>query len=228
MTRRARLLVPVLLLFVSALLLWIASRMTWLDVVTFNDQSGEIARSLLGTDWQPALMPVALGAVAAVAAVALVRGVGARAVGGVIALLGVAAGGLMLSGLGEPDADRAHAVVTGEQEIGRTDAGPGAGGTQRVPEWSHVTDLTTHPFGPLLTGAGALTLIGAGIVVVARPPHRVRKDDRYMTPAARRDAQKDAVPAAGERAESEADSAASGDSGRDLWQELDEGRDPTA
>lgn len=227
MTQRARLMVPVLLLFVSALLLWIASRVTWLDVATFNHQSGEIARSLLGTDWQPALMPVALGAVAAVAAVALVRGVGARAVGGVIALLGVAAGGLMLSGLGEPDAERAHAVVTGDQEIGRTDAGPGTGDTQRVPEWSQVTGLVTHPLGPLLTGAGALTLLGAGVVVIVRPAHRVRGDDRYVTPAARRDVRAETSPEPGHRATSGADGATPGDSGRDLWQELDEGRDPT-
>ena len=74
MTQRARLLVPVTLLLVGALLLWIASRATWLEVVAFNDQSGEVARTLTGSDWQPALVPLALGAVAAVAAVALVRG----------------------------------------------------------------------------------------------------------------------------------------------------------
>lgn len=227
MTQRTRLMTPVLLLFVAALLLWIASRVTWLDVVTYNDQSGEAARSLLGTDWQPALMPVALGAVAAVAAVALVRGAAARAVGAVIALLGVAAGGLMLSGFGEPDPDRAHAVVTGEQEIGRTDAGPGAGDTERVPEWSQITGMTTHPLGPVLTGASALTLLGAGLVVVVRPAHRVRKDDRYVTPAARREAQTAAVPASGDRATTGAATTPSGDSGRELWQELDEGRDPT-
>ena len=41
MTHRARLLVPVVLLVVGAALLWVASRMVWLDVVAFNDQSGE-------------------------------------------------------------------------------------------------------------------------------------------------------------------------------------------
>lgn len=232
MTQRTRLMTPVLLLFVAALLLWIASRVTWLDVVTYNDQSGEAARALLGNDWQPALMPVALGALAAVAAVALVRGTAARAVGAVIALLGVAAGGLMLSGFGEPDADRAHAVVTGEQEMGRTDAGPGAGDTQRVPEWSQITGLTTHPLGPVLTGAGAVTLLGAGLVVVVRPAHRVRKDDVYLTPAARRAAQAEAAPGApgeesGKQGTTRVATTPSGDNGRELWQELDEGRDPT-
>ena len=86
--------VPVVLLLVGAALLWLASRMTWLEVVAFNDQSGEVARTLNGSDWQPALMPLALGAVAAILAVALVRGVGARVIGAVIALLGVQPGHL--------------------------------------------------------------------------------------------------------------------------------------
>ncbi|HHX85352.1 MAG TPA: TIGR02234 family membrane protein, partial [Actinomycetales bacterium] len=77
MTPRNRLLVPVVLLLLGAVLLWAASRTAWLEVVAFNDQSGEARRTLVGADWQPALVPIALGAVAAVAAVALVRGTGA-------------------------------------------------------------------------------------------------------------------------------------------------------
>ncbi|WP_309230198.1 Trp biosynthesis-associated membrane protein, partial [Dietzia sp. DQ12-76] len=90
MSQSTRLRLPVVLLVLGAALLWIASRMVWVDVVAFNDQSGEVRRALTGSQWQPALVAVALGALAAVAAVALVRGTGARVVGAVIALLGLA------------------------------------------------------------------------------------------------------------------------------------------
>ena len=214
MTWRARLLAPVALLLVGAALLWIASRMVWLDVVAFNDQSGEARRSLVGADWQPALVPLALGALAAVAAVALVRGTGARAVGAVIMLLGLATGALLLATVGDVDEGRVHSAVTGEQDLGRTNAGPGTTATQTVPEWSEITEVSTRPAGPALTGAGAVALIAAGVIPIVRPARKVQRDDRYVTPAARRE-------------QPEPGDAATADTGRDLWQELDDGRDPT-
>ncbi|MDV8001761.1 TIGR02234 family membrane protein [Rhodococcus sp. IEGM 1408] len=223
MTQRARLLAPVGLLLVGAALVWIASRMVWLDVVAFNDQSGEARRSLVGADWQPALVPLALGALAAVAAVTLVRGTGARAVGAVIVLLGLATGALLLSTVGDVDRDRVHSAVTGEQDLGRTNAGPGTTAAQTVPEWSEITEVSTRAAGPALTGAGALALIAAGAFPIARPARKVQSDSRYETPAARR----------GESEASGADTANTGradtaDTGRDLWRELDDGRDPTS
>lgn len=215
MTQRARILAPVGLLLVGAALLWIASRMVWLDVVAFNDQSGEARRSLVGADWQPALVPLALGALAAVAAVALVRGTGARAVGAVIVLLGLATGALLLSTVGEVDRDRVHSAVTGEQDLGRTNAGPGTTAAQTVPSWSEITEVSTRAAGPALTGAGALALLAAGAVPIARPARKVQGDTRYEAPTAR-------------RGEPEASGADTADTGRDLWQELDDGRDPTS
>lgn len=213
MTQRSRLLVPVILLLIGAVLLWIASRATWLEVTAFNDQSGAVARNLTGSDWQPALVPLALGAVAAVAAVALVRDTGARVVGAVIALLGVAAAMLLFSGVGEVDEDRVHSVVTSSEGQARTDAGPGAEGSAAVPVWSQITNISTSSAALAATGAGASALLAAGLVVMIRPAHAVRRDDRYVTPAARR-----------------ADTAADGEqeAGHDLWQALDDGQDPTA
>ncbi|MFN3601674.1 MAG: TIGR02234 family membrane protein [Dietzia sp.] len=213
MTQSSRLRIPVVLLLVGAALLWIASRMVWLDVVAFNDQSGEARRSLTGAEWQPALVPLALGALAAVAAVALVRGTGARAVGAVITLLGLATGALLVSTVGGVDESRVHSAVTSEEELGRTNAGPGTADTQAVPEWSEITEISTRSPGPALTGAGALALISAGVIPMIWPTRKVRRDDRYVTPAARR-----GDPEPGE---------ATADAGRDLWQELDDGRDPT-
>lgn len=215
MTQRSRLLFPVVLLLVGAVLLWIASRVVWIDVEAFNDQSGTAARTLTGGEWQPALVPLALGAVAAIAAVALVRGLGARVVGAVIALLGVAAAVLAFSGVGGIDSDRVHSIVTSSEGPARTNAGPGDTGTAAVPIWSQITEVSTHPAGPAATGAGAVALLAAGLLVMVRPAHAVRRDDRYITPAARR-----AEKAAADPGES--------DAGRDLWQDLDDGNDPTA
>ena len=213
MSQRTRFRAPALLLLLAAAALWIASRMVWLDVVAFNDQSGEARRSLTGSDWQPALVPLALGALAAVAAVALVRGAGARAVGAVITVLGLATGALLLSTVGDVDEQRVHAAVTSEEELGRTNAGPGTTDAQSVPEWSEITEISTRSSGPVLTGAGAVALIAAGVIPVLWPMRRVQRDDRYVTPAARRG---DPEPGG-----------ATPDADRDLWQELDDGRDPT-
>ena len=234
MNSRARLLVPVVLLLVGAALLWIASRMVWLDVAAFNDQSGEARRALTGAEWQPALVPLALGALAAIAAVALVRGLAARAVGAVIALLGAAAVALLISSVGGVDAERVHTVITSDEGVARTNAGLGAEGSESIPEWSRITELSTRPVGPALTGAGAAALLAAGLVVLARPARPVRRDDRYVTPAVRREeaAAGGATGGAGGTrgaagtgggAKDDADD----DAGRDLWLELDEGRDPT-
>ncbi|MBB0989969.1 TIGR02234 family membrane protein, partial [Dietzia sp. SLG510A3-30A2] len=59
-----------------------------------------------------------------------------------------------------------------------------------------------------------VALLAAGIVVLVSPARPVRRDDRYVTPAARRES-----AATGPDSED--------DAGRDLWQELDDGRDPT-
>lgn len=218
MSARNRLLVPVVLLVVGAALLWLASRAAWLDVVAFNDQSGEARRTLVGADWQPALVPLALGALAAVAAVALVRGTAARVVGVAIAALGLAAGALLTSTLGEVDTDRVHAAVTSEEDLGRTNAGPGAAGARSVPEWSEITATSARATGPALTAAGALALLAAGATAAVRPARAGRRDDRYVTPSARR-----AGPAA-----TDDPAAAEPDTGRGFWEDLDEGRDPTA
>lgn len=214
MSRRSRLLLPVVLLLLGAVLLWVASRLVWLDVVAFNDQSGEARRTLTGGEWQPALVPLALGAVAAVAAVALVRGAAARVVGAVIVLLGAAAGALVVTSVGEVDSDRVHSVITSGEDQARTDSGPGVSGAEAVPRWSRITELTTRPAGPAATGTGAVALAAAGIVVLLRPPRPVSRDDRYVTPAARRE-----EPATGAGSPDGAEP--------DPWRELDEGRDPT-
>ena len=213
MSRRVRLQAPMTLLVIAAVLLWVASRMVWLDVVAYNDQSGESRRALSGGDWQPALVPLALGSLAAIAAVALVRGVAARAVGVVIALLGVATGTLMLSSLGDVDQGRVHTVITSDEGQARTDAGPGAQGAESVPQWSNVTEVSTRSPGPVFTGVGAVALLAAGLVGMIWPARPVERDARYVTPAARRE---------------EASAIGEGDGeGRDLWRELDDGRDPT-
>lgn len=213
-TRRSTVLPVVLMLLLGALLLWAASRVTWLEVSAYNDQSGPARRSIGGSGWQPALVPLALGAAAGMAAVALVRGTAARLVGAVLLLLGIGGAALLPGSLGEVDVDRVHSVVTsGDVGTARTSSGgSGADGSadQPLPPWSEITDVVTRPVGPLLTGLAALALGGAGLVLILRPPAPVARDDRYLSPGARR---RDADAPSVERG---------------MWESLDAGDDPTA
>src|SRR5699024_6407797 len=122
-----------------------------------------------------------------------------------------------------------HAVITSADDVGRTNAGPGVEGSQSGPEWAVVTGMTVHPLGGVLTGAGAVTLLVAGAFGMIRPARRVRQDARFVTPAARREAARAGTAAGGggpEPGAAPSDGAPEGPA-RDLWQELDAGRDPT-
>ena len=211
--RRTAVLAAVLLLLLAALLLWAASRVTWLDVTAYNDQSGAARRLIVGSAWQPALVPLALGSVAGVAAVALVRGTAARLVGVVLLLLGIAGSALVPGALGAVDTDRVHSVVT-SSDGGTASTSSGRTGTQGaadqpLPPWSEVTAVDTRLPGPVLTGLAASALAAAGLLLMARPPAPVARDGRYLSPAARRE--KSAKPAVE----------------RGMWESLDAGEDPT-
>lgn len=255
MTARARILLPVVLLALGALALWGSSHVTWLEVTAFNDQSGAATRELGGARWQPALVPVALGALAAIAAVALVRGTAARLVGSVVVVLAIAAGSSLASTVGRVDRDRVHATVTADfggaasTSSGTSRTGGSGGDDQALPAWSEITDVTATPLGPGLAGLGALLVLCAGLVMALRPAPPRARDDRYTTPATRRAravGDSDAESAGGTDAEAgtepdatagEAGAGGAGqavetrsaatDTNRELWDALDEGEDPT-
>lgn len=209
---------PVVLLVLGALGLWGASRFTWLSVEAFNDQSGAATRELVGADWQPGLVALALASVAAVLGVALTRGLAARAVGAVVVVLGVAGAVLALSGFTEVDTDRVHSVVTQSEESSNNTEGAASGPTSgdtdgALPAWSQITGVESHRVGPAVAGAGALLVLVSGALLVVSPPVRSRVDSRYETPGVQRERAAGAVA-------SEADQ-------RSLWESIEAGEDPT-
>ena len=187
-----------LLLVASALALWVASRMSWVDVTSFDGLGQPKATSLDGATWSTALVPLALVALAAAVAVLAVRGWVLRLVGVLVAVATVAMGYLGIGSWVVPDvaaraADLAQIPVTALIE------------TQR------------HHTGAVVTlAAAACALAGAVLLVrsAAKATAGAKDPGKYLAPAAKREAA---------RQESPQDDM----SERMIWDALDEGRDPT-
>jgi uncharacterized membrane protein (TIGR02234 family) len=181
------------LLVTSAFGLWAASRMTWVDLRTFDGLSPPNLTTLSGAAWSSALLPLALVLLAAAVAALAVRGWALRVLAVLVALASLAAGYLAVSTLEIPD------VAVRAAELAR------------VPLVELVGSKRYYP-GPVITLVTAVcTLIGAVLLMRAATSARGTAQ-KYPTPAARR-------------------SAATRDDGpmseRMIWDELDEGRDPT-
>lgn len=187
-----------LLLVASALALWVASRMSWVDVTSFDGLGQPKTTSLDGATWSTALVPLALVALAAAVAVLAVRGWVLRLVGVLVAVATVAMGYLGIGSWVVPDvavraADLAQIPVTALIE------------TQR------------HHIGAVVTlAAAACALAGAVLLVrsAAKATAGAKDPGKYLAPAAKREAA---------RQESPQDDM----SERMIWDALDEGRDPT-
>jgi uncharacterized membrane protein (TIGR02234 family) len=181
------------LLVASAVGLWVASRLTWVDLRTFDGLSPPKLTTLSGAAWSSALLPLALVLLANAVAALAVRGWALRVLAVLVALASLAAGYLAVSTLETPD------VAVRAAELAR------------VPLVELVGSQRYYP-GPVITLVTAVcTLIGAVLLMRAATSARGTAT-KYLTPAARR-------------------SAATRDDGpmseRMIWDELDEGRDPT-
>jgi uncharacterized membrane protein (TIGR02234 family) len=182
-----------LLLVASAIGVWAASRLTWVDLRTFDGLSPPKLTTLSGAAWSSALLPLALVLLAAAVAALAVRGWALRVLAVLVALASLAAGYLAVSTLEIPD------VAVRAAELAR------------VPLVELVGSKRYYP-GPVITLATAVcTLIGSVLLMRAATSDRGTAS-KYLTPAARRSA---ATRVDGPMSE------------RMIWDELDEGRDPT-
>lgn len=68
--------------------------------------------------------------------------------------------------------------------------------------------LSTHPLGPLLMAVGAVVLLAAGLLVVVAAGRMPAMGSKYSAPSARKEESRDPD--------------------RKLWEDLSEGKDPTA
>jgi uncharacterized membrane protein (TIGR02234 family) len=189
-----------LLLVLSAVTLWVASRMSWVDVTSFEGLGQPTSTTLNGATWSTALVPLALVALAAAAAALAVRGWVLRLVGGLVA---VATVGMGYQGIGLwviPDV----AVRVRASDLAQL---PVAG-----------LIAQRHHMGAVLTLVAAVCAL-TGAVLLVRSAAKTRAGGakapgKYLAPAAKREAARQESPD-------------DGMSERMIWDALDEGRDPT-
>jgi uncharacterized membrane protein (TIGR02234 family) len=181
------------LLVASAVGLWAASRLTWVDLRTFDGLSPPKLTTLSGAAWSAALLPLALVLLATAVAALAVRGWALRVLALLVALASLAAGYLAVSTLELPD------VAVRAAELAR------------VPLVELVGSQRHYP-GPVITMVAAACMLIAAVLLMRAATSARGAATKYLTPAARR-------------------SAATRDDGpmseRMIWDELDEGRDPT-
>ena len=165
---RLTILIAQILLVASAVGLWAASRLVWVDLRTFDGLSPPKLTTLSGAAWSSALLPLALVLLATGVAALAVRGWALRVLAVLVAVASLAAGYLAVSTLEIPD------VAARAAELAR------------VPLVELVGSKRYYP-GPVITLVTAVcTLIGA--VLLMRAAASRGTATKYQTPAARRSA----------------------------------------
>ncbi|OBK17448.1 TIGR02234 family membrane protein [Mycobacterium sp. 1245852.3] len=196
-----------IVLVVAAGALWVASRLPWVVIRSFDGLGPPKQVTLAGGAWSTALLPLALlllaGAVAAIA----VRGWLLRALAGLLAVVSLTVGYLGISLWALPDV------------------------AVRGAELAHVSVMTLVGSERRYWGAGvtvaaaACTLIAAVLLMRSASDSRSARSSarKYATPATRRSIvqREEADGAMLEQPETP------GMSERTIWDALDEGRDPT-
>jgi uncharacterized membrane protein (TIGR02234 family) len=171
-----------LMLLIAAVALWVASRMTWVEVSSFDGLGQPETTTLNGGAWSTALVPLAVILLAAV----LKSTVGPR---WQLRLLAVIVGAL--------SAVMAYLAISLWVV---PDVAVRAAGLADVP----VADLLgtqRHYWGAVLTLSAALLTL-AGAVLLMRAPVKVASDDdRYEAPARRREAARRRASAGDEMSE---------------------------
>ncbi|WP_102140927.1 TIGR02234 family membrane protein [Mycobacterium hubeiense] len=156
-----------LLLVLAALALWVASRLTWVEVASFDGLGQPKTTALRGGSWSTALLPLAVLLLAAAVATLAVRGWPLRLLA---VLVAAASAGMAYLGV-------SLWVIR--------DVAPRAADLALVP----VADLTgtqRHYGGAVLTvAAAACALVGAVLLIRSAAKARTGAG-KYVAPAARR------------------------------------------
>ncbi len=182
-----------LLLVVAAAGLWAASRLTWVELNTFDGLGPPKLVTLPGVGWSTALLPLAILLLAAALAALAVRGWALRVLAVLVALASLATGYLGISTLELPDVAARGAELA------------------HVPLLELVGSKRHYP-GPVITVLAAVIILLAAALLMRAATSAGGTGTKYVTPAVRRSAERrDEDPV----------------SERTMWDELDEGRDPT-
>jgi uncharacterized membrane protein (TIGR02234 family) len=180
-------------LVVSAGGLWAASRLTWVELRTFDGLGLPKLVTLSGAGWSSALVPLALLLLATALAALAVRSWALRLLAVLLAVASLATGYLAISTLEMPDVAARGAELA------------------HVPVLELVGSNRHYP-GPVITLVAAVGTLIAAVLLLRAAASAGRTATKYLAPAARRSAARRDQETPSERT---------------MWDELDEGRDPT-
>lgn len=167
-----------LLLVVGAVGLWVASRLPWAAITSFDGLGQPKTVTLNGATWSNALLPMAVLLLAAAVAGLAVHGWGLRVMAVLVAAVSLALGYLGLSLIVMPD------------------IGPRAAELAQVPVASLVASERHYPGAALTLAVAVCTLVAA--VVLLRSAGTARQTAaKYAAPGARKAATRDADAEAG-------------------------------
>lgn len=197
-------------LAVSAGLIWLASRMTWLTVSVTDDKSGDATHTLVGAVWSTEMTAVALVLLAAVVATLVLRRTARRVVAALVALAAAAASWSPLS-----------VLLYGADPLRVKELLTSGAASQRqnkpilVAQWAQVSNIEVSTLGPALALGACLLGVLAAVLLIMRPGVDTARRSAYETKAAREE-------------KLQQDLADDPDSPRLMWDALDAEVDPTA
>lgn len=187
-----------LLLVVGAGGLWLAARLPWMVIRSFDGLGQPKQVSVSGAAWSTALLPLAVLSMAAALAAVAVRGWSLRLLAVLMAAASFAAGYLAIS-----------TVVT--------DDGVARGADIAAVPVVSLLGGDRHIGGVLVTMVSAACMLAGAALLMRSAASGPSAAGRYLPPAARRSIAR----------RSDAGSASSGLSERMIWDALDSGTDPT-
>ena len=198
-----------LLMAVAAIVLWFSSQTTWITATVDDDKAGTGELAVQGSTWSLELTAIALLFLAGGIAGLALRRTARRIVGAVVALAAIGVSWRPMAALtSQVDLARLQMLLQAQQ------SNDNAVESVAISSWAVVRDATVSPLGPVLALiAAAFGLVG-GILLAMRPGADGVRSTKYETKAAR-----------AEKLEEELETAP--DSGRVMWDALDEDIDPT-
>ncbi len=153
-----------LILVAGALALWLASRLTWVSVGSFDGLGPPKTTTLDGATWSTALLPLAVLLVAAALAGLAVRGWLLRAVAVLLAVVSFALGYLGISLLTMPDVGPRGAELAGV-------------------EVATLVSSERHPVGAVITLVAALGVLVAAVLLMRSAVSAAHQSTRYAATA---------------------------------------------
>ena len=207
-SKNRRALIAQLLVALSALIIFASSRMAWINVQAFDDKSGESTNHIVGGTWAPELTAWALALLAGAAAALILRKLGRRILGVVVAIVGAVAAWPAIQLLStDPDPSRAKDLLTSNAATQR------ASDPTMLSDWAQLTAVDASVLPAAIAIIGAACAIFGGILMAMQPG--VAKDSaKYDNPEAR-------------KSKVEQDLAEDPTSSRVMWDAIDADIDPT-